>query len=42
REINDGVEIQLAAPLLGLATGQAAVIYDSDRVVGSSTICETE
>ena len=42
REINGGVEIQLAAPLLGLATGQAAVIYDGDRVVGSSTICETE
>ena len=42
REVNNGVEIKLAAPLLGLATGQAAVIYDGDRVVGSSTICETE
>ena len=42
RETNDGVEIKLAAPLLGLATGQAAVIYDGDRVVGSATICETE
>ena len=42
REISDGVEIKLAAPLLGLATGQAAVIYDGDRVVGSATICETE
>jgi len=42
REVNNGVEIELAAPLLGLATGQAAVIYDGDRVVGSSTICETE
>ena len=42
REINNGVEIKLAAPLLGLATGQAAVIYDGDRVVGSATICETE
>lgn len=42
REIDNGVEIQLSAPLLGLATGQAAVIYDGDRVVGSSTICETE
>ncbi|CAB4717257.1 unannotated protein [freshwater metagenome] len=28
--------------LLGLATGQAMVIYDGDRVVGSATICETE
>jgi len=27
--------------LLGLATGQAMVIYDGDRVVGSATICET-
>ena len=36
-----GVEIELDKPLLGMATGQAAVIYDGDRVVGSSTICET-
>jgi tRNA U34 2-thiouridine synthase MnmA/TrmU len=27
---------------LGLATGQAMVIYDEDRVVGSVTISETE
>jgi tRNA-specific 2-thiouridylase len=32
----------LAEPLLGLATGQAMVIYDGDRVVGSATICETK
>ena len=31
----------LDQPLLGLATGQAMVIYDGDRVVGSATICET-
>ncbi len=42
RETTNGVEIKLAAPLLGLATGQAAVLYDGDRVVGSATICETE
>jgi tRNA-specific 2-thiouridylase len=42
RENADGVDIELEKPLLGLATGQAAVIYDGDRVVGSSTICETE
>lgn len=35
------LQIKLAEPLLGLATGQAAVIYDGDRVVGSATICET-
>jgi tRNA-specific 2-thiouridylase len=32
----------LQEPLLGLAAGQAMVIYDGDRVVGSATICETE
>ena len=32
----------LEEPLLGLATGQAMVIYDGDRVVGSATISETE
>lgn len=32
----------LDEPLFGLATGQAMVIYDGDRVVGSATICETE
>jgi tRNA-specific 2-thiouridylase len=39
----DGSELvaELDAPLLGLATGQAMVIYDGDRVVGSATICET-
>ena len=31
----------LENPLLGLATGQAMVIYDGDRVVGSATVCET-
>ena len=31
----------LDEPLLGLATGQAMVIYDGDRVVASATICET-
>lgn len=33
---------ELEEPLLGLATGQAMVIYDGDRVVGSATICQTE
>jgi tRNA-uridine 2-sulfurtransferase len=35
------LEAQLDEPLLGLATGQAMVIYDGDRVVASATICET-
>jgi tRNA-specific 2-thiouridylase len=38
---NDQLVAELDAPLLGLATGQAMVIYDGDRVVGSATICET-
>jgi tRNA-specific 2-thiouridylase len=39
----DGTNLiaELDAPLLGLATGQAMVIYDGDRVVGSATICQT-
>ena len=41
RELDSGLEIELVEPLLGLATGQAAVIYDGDRVVGSATVCET-
>ena len=40
----DGTNLiaELDAPLLGLATGQAMVIYEGDRVVGSATICQTE
>ena len=40
----DGTNLiaELDSPLLGLATGQAMVIYDGDRVVGSATICQTE
>ena len=37
----DNLIAELEQPLLGLATGQAMVIYDGDRVVGSATICET-
>ena len=37
----DQLVAELDLPLLGLATGQAMVIYDGDRVVGSATICET-
>jgi len=38
---NGQLVAELDLPLLGLATGQAMVIYDGDRVVGSATICET-
>jgi tRNA-specific 2-thiouridylase len=44
REIkeNDRLVAKLDEPILGLATGQAMVIYDGDRVVGSVTISETK
>lgn len=35
------VMISCDEPIIGLAPGQAAVIYDGDRVVGSSTIVAT-
>jgi tRNA-specific 2-thiouridylase len=39
----DGTHLvaDLDKPLLGIANGQALVIYDADRVVGSATICES-
>jgi tRNA-specific 2-thiouridylase len=33
-----GLRISLARPARGVATGQAAVLYDGDRVLGSGTI----
>jgi tRNA-specific 2-thiouridylase len=38
---NNQLVAKLEDPLLGLATGQAMVIYEGDRVVGSATVCET-
>lgn len=38
----EGVHVDLLEPIRGLATGQAVVLYDGDRVVGSATIAETE
>jgi tRNA-specific 2-thiouridylase len=37
----DRVEITLLDPAQGIAPGQAAVVYDGTRVVGSATIVET-
>ena len=39
----DGTEVkaQLLVPLFGLAAGQAMVMYDGDRVVGSATVKST-
>jgi tRNA-specific 2-thiouridylase len=41
RSENNQLIAQLDERLLGLATGQAMVIYDGDRVVGSATVFET-
>jgi tRNA-specific 2-thiouridylase len=38
----DGVRVELRDPAQGIAPGQAAVIYDGSRVVGSATIVSTE
>jgi tRNA-specific 2-thiouridylase len=40
--VSDGtVDIELHDPARGIAPGQAAVIYDGTRVVGSATIVST-
>ena len=39
--VEAGVEIELLEPAYGIAPGQAAVIYDGTRVVGSATISAT-
>ncbi len=39
---DDRVDIELLEPAEGIAPGQAAVIYDGTRVVGSATIAATD
>jgi tRNA-specific 2-thiouridylase len=39
--VGDGVTVTLDEPLHGLATGQAVVLYEDDRVVGSATVTAT-
>jgi tRNA-specific 2-thiouridylase len=42
-ELTDGqLRVKLAAPARGIAPGQAVVLYDGTRVVGSATIATTE
>ena len=40
----DGTELQVTftEPVRGVAPGQAIVLYDGSRVVGSATIASTE
>jgi tRNA-specific 2-thiouridylase len=37
----DGWSLELTTPARGVAAGQTAVLYDSDTVLGSATICAT-
>ena len=41
RTTDDGVEVELLDPAYGIAPGQAVVVYDGTRVVGSATISAT-
>jgi tRNA-specific 2-thiouridylase len=41
RPTGDGVEVELRDPASGIAPGQAVVVYDGTRVVGSATISST-
>ncbi|MEV1009569.1 tRNA 2-thiouridine(34) synthase MnmA [Streptomyces sp. NPDC049881] len=38
----DGLRVRFAEPVRGVAPGQAVVLYDGPRVVGSATIATTE
>jgi tRNA-specific 2-thiouridylase len=40
--VDDAVEVELLDPAYGIAPGQAAVLYDGTRVVGSATIASTD
>jgi tRNA-specific 2-thiouridylase len=40
--VDDELRVRLAAPARGVAPGQAVVLYDGDRVIGSATIDRTE
>jgi tRNA-specific 2-thiouridylase len=41
RVVGGELEVELLDPALGIAPGQAVVVYDRSRVVGSATIAET-
>ncbi|GMA88704.1 hypothetical protein GCM10025868_39540 [Angustibacter aerolatus] len=40
--VGDRLVVELERPLRGVAPGQAAVLYDGDRVVGAATIAATD
>ena len=37
----DAIDVELGEPVRGLAPGQAAVLYDGTRVIGSATVAGT-
>jgi tRNA-specific 2-thiouridylase len=39
--VGETIDIELLEPAYGVAPGQAAVLYDGTRVVGSATIAAT-
>ena len=41
RLADDHLELELQTPIRGLATGQAVVVYDGSRVLGSATVAST-
>ena len=36
--VGGGLSVQLAVPAYGIAPGQAVVLYDGTRVIGSATV----
>ena len=41
-EGGESVSVELLDPAYGIAPGQAVVVYDGSRVVGSATIASTD
>ena len=41
RPVGETLEVDLLDPAEGIAPGQAVVVYDGSRVVGSATIAST-
>lgn len=40
--VDDELQVSFTEPVRGVAPGQAIVLYDGTRVVGSATIATTE
>ncbi|MFE6489845.1 aminomethyltransferase beta-barrel domain-containing protein, partial [Streptomyces sp. NPDC057757] len=40
--VDDTLHVRLDTPARGIAPGQAVVLYDGTRVIGSATIATTE